>query len=366
MTSTPTTQAAVVNTSVEAQSAAQHLNRPAHRGRLVTVTVVSGILALVFMVWGIMVGSSDLSVADVLRTLAGLGEPGTEFIVFELRLPRALGALLIGLCLGMAGALTQSFSRNPLATPDIIGVTSGAAMGAVATIALGGGTYAVSSLLVGMGIPLVAIVSGLLTAALVYGLAWRSGVDSYRLILIGIGVTAAMTGLTNYLIVKAELGIAAAATQWLVGSLSGISWTSIWPVVIVLLVVTPIALTQTAALNVSQLGDELSAGLGVGVQRHRVIVLACAVIFTAIAVSAAGPIEFVAFVAPQIARVLVRSSRPPLIASAFFGALIVLVADIVGRTVLPWTVPVGIVTAIIGAPYLIWLIVRRPNKDGKA
>lgn len=352
--------------TVEATAVSKGLNKSVHRGRLVTVTVGAGLVSLALLVWGIMVGSSQLAATDVVKTLVGLGDSGMQFIVLELRLPRALGALLIGMCLGMAGALTQSFSRNPLATPDIIGVTSGAAMGAVVAITLGGGSYAVTSLLVGMGIPLIAIFSGLLTAALVYGLAWRSGVDSYRLILIGIGVTAAMTGLTNYFIAKAELGLAAAATQWLVGSLSGISWTSIWPVVVVLVIVTPIALTQTAALNVSQLGDELSAGLGVTVQRHRVIVLACAVVFTAIAVSAAGPIGFVAFVAPQIARMLVRSSRPPLIASAFFGAVIVLLSDLVGRTLLPWTVPVGIITAIIGAPYLIWLIVRRPNKDGKA
>lgn len=329
--------------------------------RLLAVTAASAALACGLMLVGILAGSSGVTPGEVLRTVFVGGDPGLHFIVFELRMPRVIAAMAVGFALGVGGALTQTFSRNPLATPDILGVTSGAAAGAVAVIVAGGGTYAVGSGLLGFGLPAVAIIGGLLTAAVVYGLSWRSGVDSYRLILIGIGATASLTGLTSYLVVKAQLTQAAAAQQWLVGSLSGVSWTSVWPVLLCLGVFLPIALTQTLSLEVSQLGDEMAAGLGVGVQRHRLIVIACAVVLTAVAVSASGPITFVAFVAPQVAQRLARSTRPPTLAAGCIGAVIVVGADIAGRTLLPWPVPVGIITAIVGAPYLIWLLTRSPK-----
>ncbi|MBF4161031.1 FecCD family ABC transporter permease [Nocardioides acrostichi] len=324
---------------------------------------MTGALVAVLLVIGILAGSSGLSVGDVLHTLFIGGDAGQRFIVFELRLPRVAVGLLVGASLGVAGALTQSFSRNPLATPDILGVTSGAAAGAVAAIVIGGGTYAVGSGMLGVGLPAIAVIGGLVTAIVVYGLSWRSGVDSYRLILVGIGVTASLTGITQYLIVRAQLTQAAAAQQWLVGSLSGVSWISVWPVLVSLTVMLPLALTQTRALDLTQLGDDVSVGLGVAVQRHRLIVIVCAVVLTAVAVSASGPIEFVAFLAPQVARRLAATARPPLLASGLIGAAVVTGGDIVGRTLLPWSVPVGIVTAIVGAPYLIWLLTRRNSRE---
>ena len=331
--------------------------------RVVLSTVACLVAALVLAVLGILAGSSSLTVPDVLRTLVGAGTPGQELIVLELRLPRVVGGLVVGAALGLAGALTQTFARNPLATPDILGVTSGAALGAVSAIVLAGGSYSVGAGLLTLGLPAVATIGALVTAGLVYGLAWRGGVDSYRLILIGIGATAALGGITSYLIARAQITEAAAAAQWLVGSLSGISWASVWPVIVVLVVVTPIALLQSRALEISQLGDDISTGLGVNVQRHRLIVIVCAVLLTAAAVSASGPIEFVAFVAPQIVRRLARTGRPPLLASAFMGAVIVVGGDALVRGVLPGEVPVGIITAIIGAPYLIWLLTRRRERE---
>lgn len=331
--------------------------------RTITVTVISGITLLAAVIVAVAIGSTTLPIIDVVRALTGVADATQEFIVLTFRLPRVVGALLVGACLGLAGALTQTFSRNPLATPDILGVTSGAAVGAVATIVIGGGGYAVGSSLLGFGIPVVATVFGLITSAIVYGLAWRSGVDSYRLILIGIGVSATLTGLTSYLLVQAQITQAAAASHWLAGSLAGVTWVSIWPVLVVFLIVTPIAASQSSALEVSGLGDDLSVGLGVGLQRHRLIVIACAVVLTSAAVSAAGPIGFVAFVAPQVAARLARRGRPPLASSALLGAVLVVVADLVGRAAFPWQVPVGIITAVVGAPYLIWLITRRRSQE---
>ncbi|MCP2032098.1 iron complex transport system permease protein [Okibacterium sp. HSC-33S16] len=336
------------------------------RGRVVVVTALCVVVVLALSVLGILAGSSSLSFSDVVVTLLGGGTSGQELIVFDLRLPRVVGGVAVGAALGLAGALTQTFARNPLATPDILGVTSGAALGAVAAIVLAGGSYSVAAGLLSLGLPAVAAIGALLTAAVVYGLAWRGGVDSYRLILIGIGATAALGGITSYLIARAQITEAAAAAQWLVGSLSGISWASVWPVLVVLLVVTPIAVLQSSSLDISQLGDDLSTGLGVAVQRHRVVVIMCAVLLTAAAVSASGPIEFVAFVAPQIARRMARTGRPPLLASALMGAVIVVGGDALVRGVLPGEVPVGIITAIIGAPYLIWLLTRRKERESYA
>lgn len=329
------------------------------RGRVVTVTLAVLLTAGFVFTAGIAAGSANLGLLDVLGTLAGAGTRASEFIVYELRLPRAAAGLAVGLCLGLAGALTQTFSRNPLATPDILGVTSGASAGAVTAIVLGGGGYSVGASLLGFGIPVVATVGGLAAAAAVYGLAWKGGVDSYRIVLIGIGVTASLGGLTSYLVVRAQLTQATAATQWLVGSLSGVSWASVWPMVAALVVVAPIALAQSGPLGISQLGDDVAVGLGVPLQRHRLVVIAAAVLLTAAAVSAAGPVEFVAFVAPQVARRLAGAGRPPLLASALVGAVLVLIADVVARTAFTGEIPVGILTAVIGAPYLIWLLIHR-------
>jgi len=332
------------------------------RGRVLTATLSCLLAGLAVFTAGIAAGSAGLSVLDVLRTLSGNGTRATEFIVYELRLPRAAAGAAVGLCLGLAGALTQTFSRNPLATPDILGVTSGASAGAVVAIVLGGGGYSVGAGLLGFGIPVVATVGGLVAAVAVYGLAWRGGVDSYRIILIGIGVTASLGGLTSYLLVRAQVTQATAATQWLVGSLSGVSWASVWPMLVALALVTPVALAQSAPLDISQLGDELAVGLGVSLQRHRLVVIAAAVLLTAAAVSAAGPVEFVAFAAPQAARRLAGTARPPLLTSAVAGAVLVLGADVAARTAFGTELPVGILTAVIGAPYLIWLLTRRKER----
>ncbi|MBA8815351.1 iron complex transport system permease protein [Microbacterium halimionae] len=339
---------------------------PIHHHRRAIFATASLAIALVLCVLiGLSVGSSSMSIGDLLRTLVGGGTSSEQLIIFDLRMPRVAGAVVIGASLAIAGALTQTFARNPLASPDILGVTSGASLGAVAAIVLAGGTYSVGAGALSIGVPLAAVLGAVVAAALIYVLAWRDGVDTYRLILIGIGLTAAFGGVTSYLIARAEISAAATAAQWLVGSLSGISWSSVWPVMIALVVVLPIALSQTKNLDISQLGDEMPVALGVSVQRHRLIVIGCAVVLTAAAVSAGGPIEFVAFVAPQIARRLGGFGRPPLVASALMGAIIVAGGDAITRGT-PLTVPVGIITAIIGAPYLIWLLTRRTPKGSVA
>jgi iron complex transport system permease protein len=266
--------------------------------------------------------------------------------------------VLVGACLGLSGALTQTFARNPLASPDVLGVTEGAAAGAVAVIVLGGTTGALGTTLSRFGIPSAALAGGLLTTALIYLLAWRRGIDGQRLVLVGIGCGAVLSAITSWLLVRAQIWDAAAAAVWLTGSLNARGWEQAEPVAWALLVLGPAALVMTATLRVLQLGDDSARALGVRLQLAQLATLVVAVGLAAFAVSAAGPIEFVAFVVPQIAMRLTGGSRPPLLASAVFGAVLVVGADLVARVVLPTELPVGLVTAVIGAPYLIWLLVR--------
>lgn len=330
----------------------------AWRPRVLGVTVVAFVAAVVLLVAAVAVGSTAISPVTVVRALAGGGDPADHFIVVTLRLPRALTGALVGLALGVAGALTQTFTRNPLATPDILGVTSGASVGAVAAIVLGGGGFSLGASVLGGTVPAAATAGALIASVLVYGLGLRGGVQSYRLVLVGIGVGATLDAVTSYLLVRAKITLATAASQWLVGSLSGTSWTSLWPLLVTTGVALPLALATSSSLSLGQLGDDVATGVGLAVQRHRLLVIALAVVLTAGAVAAAGPVGFVAFVVPQLAVRLCRTARPPLALSGLLGAALVLVADLAARTVFPWEVPVGILTTVVGAPYLIWLLVR--------
>jgi iron complex transport system permease protein len=330
----------------------------AWRPRVVAVCAAVLLAVVAVTVAGMTIGQYPIRAGDVVRVLLGGGESEYRYIVLELRLPRALVGALVGLALGMAGALTQTFARNPLATPDILGVTGGASAGAVAMIVLGGGTYAVTSDLLRVGLPAAALVGGLIAAAVVYGLSWRSGIDSYRLILVGIGCAAVLTALTSWLLVRSQLADAAQASVWLAGSLNSRTWDHAVPLAIAVAVLMPAGLALTGALRVAQLGDDTARALGVRLELTQFAIIGVAVGLTAAAVAAAGPVGFVAFVVPQLALRLTGGSRPPLLASALVGALLLQTADLLARSVFTWEVPVGLVTTVLGAPYLIFLLIR--------
>jgi iron complex transport system permease protein len=296
-------------------------------------------------------GSFTIAAGDVIRVLLGGGTPAQQLVVLDLRLPRILTALLVGAALAVAGALTQTFARNPLASPDVLGVTSGASLGAVAVIVLGGSAVT--------GVPPAALAGGLVTAAAVYLLAWRRGVDGYRLVLIGIGVGEILTGGVSWFLVRAEILDATRATIWLNGSVAGAGWEQVRPLTLALAVLLPLAVATAFTLQALQFDDDVVRSLGVRLQTAQLAVVLAAVALAAAAVAAAGPIEFVAFVVPQVALRLCGGARPPLAVSAILGALLVSAADLVARTLLPdRELPVGLVTAVIGAPYLLWLLVR--------
>jgi iron-siderophore transport system permease protein len=334
------------------------------RAGLVTLAGLAVLLLLVVL--DLSLGDFEIPVGAVVETLLGGGDPGQQFIVKELRLPQTLVAALVGAALGLSGALTQTFARNPLASPDILGVTEGAAVAAVAVIVLtGAGGYGgglVSGSLASVGLPLAAFAGGLLTAAALYLLSWRRGIDGGRLVLIGIGIGAALSAVTSWLLVKARIEDAASAQVWLNGSLNARGWEHARPLLVTLALLVPIALLLVRTLNAMQLGDESARGLGVRLQSTQLLLLVVAVGLAAVTVSSVGPLEFVAFVAPQIARRLTGGPREPMLASMVLGGCLVVGADLVTRVVLPFPLPAGLVTAALGAPYLIWLLLRTNRK----
>ncbi|MFQ1002145.1 FecCD family ABC transporter permease [Modestobacter sp. SSW1-42] len=328
-----------------------------YRRRSLAVPVL--VLVLLLLVSAVSLGRGDypISVPEVLGALVGGGDDTARFIVVELRAPRIAVAVLVGLALGVSGALIQTFARNPLASPDVLGVTGGAAIGAVAVIVAGGGTTAVGAL-GGLGVPAAALLGGLVMAGLIFGLAWQAGIDGYRLVLVGVGLSAMAQAVVSYLLTRSALFDAAAANVWLTGSLNGRGWDQARPLAIALLLLVPAALAMTRVLDALQFGDETARALGVRVPLAQLAVVLVAVGLAAFAVSAAGPIQFVALVVPQIAVRLTGGSRPPLLTAGLLGALLLTASDLVARTALPETFPVGVVTAVVGAPYLLWLLVR--------
>jgi iron complex transport system permease protein len=308
---------------------------------------------------GLTQGEFPLAPADVLSALAGAGDRATSFIVVDLRLPRGLTAVLAGMALGIAGAIFQEVARNPLASPDVVGVTTGASLAAVALIVLGDASGAVS-------VPLAALAGALAAGVALYALAWRGGVQGYRLVLVGIGVAALAHAGVGYVLTQGRLVDVTQAYLWLVGSLNARGWEHVWPLAAALVVVVPLAPALARRLEALQLGDDMARALGVRIESARLGLLAAAIVLTGVAVAGAGPIVFVAFIAPHIARRLCRSVSPYAVlpAAAAAGALLVVGADLAGRMLFaPTELPVGIVTSIVAAPYFL-LLLRRVSSQG--
>ncbi|MFI0352961.1 FecCD family ABC transporter permease [Actinomadura sp. 9N407] len=323
---------------------------------LVLVTLL--LAAATFLTFCLSIGAGDFPIAlpRVIATILGGGEQVDRFVIMDLRMPRALAGLIVGIALGVSGAITQSIARNPLASPDILGITGGASAVAVFLVTVSGGTAA--AVVSTVGLSAAALAGGLGTGLLVYFLAWRRGIDGFRLILIGISVSAAMHAITNWLLVTADIRDVARAQAWLIGSLDGRTWDEVWIALCCTLVLLAVVAGVAFQFRPMHFGDEVAAGLGVRFSLVRAVMLLCAVLLAGVAVSAAGPVPFVALVAPQVAMRLARFPTPPLVASGLVGALLLNGSDLVARTALPVTLPVGVVTAAIGGPFLVYLLVR--------
>ncbi|WP_431965593.1 FecCD family ABC transporter permease [Actinacidiphila sp. bgisy160] len=319
------------------------------RPRAALVGAGCALLALAVGVLAIGTGDYPLAPGDVLRTLAGNGAPADDFIVNELRLPRVVTALLTGAALALAGAVFQSVVRNPLGSPDVLGFTQGATTGALVVVVTGGGSTALAC---------GAVTGGAVTGVLVYALAWRRGVHGRRLVLVGIGVSAILTGINGYLLTKGQLMDAARALLWMTGSLDGRGRRDCGPLLAAMAVLVPVVLLGCGrGLRIMEMGDDAAYALGVRVQRVRLVLLASAVLLASFAAAAAGPVAFVALTAPQLARRLTRTPGPNLLPSLCTGAVLMVAADWAAQSVFPGRqLPVGVVTGVLGGSYLVWLL----------
>ena len=319
--------------------------------------VVVGALLLATLVLALVaLGTGDypLSVPEVVRAMFATDGGFATTIVLEWRLPRVLVALVFGAALARSGAIFQSLTRNPLGSPDIIGFATGSYTGALIVLTLVGDAYVSTA----GG----AILGGLLTAGAVYLLAYRRGIQGFRLIIVGIAVTAMLHAVNTWLLLRAQVEVAMAASIWGAGSISLVGWEQALPAFGVLAVLGVLVLVLSGGLRQLELGDDAAKAHGMRVEPARLALLVVGVALIAVVTASSGPIAFVALAAPQIASRLTRSAGVPLAASALTGALLLLAADLVAQHALPTAVPVGVVTVVIGGVYLIALLVRQARR----
>ncbi|MFD0021048.1 FecCD family ABC transporter permease [Streptomyces sp. NPDC058382] len=320
-----------------------------HRRAAVAATALVVLLAVVCVAY-LCVGESFVAPGEVLKVV--LGRPSAdELVVGTLRLPRMVVGLLVGLAFGIAGALIQTVARNPLASPDIIGISQGAG-----ALTVGAMTFGITSYTV---LPYLSVIGGVAAAALVYLFAWRGGLHATRFVLIGIGFAVALRSVTTLFLTKGDYLVAQQAQIWMTGSLNGRGYAEAAPIGWTLLVLLPAVLWAARAQRTVTMDDDTATALGVRLGRVRLGLVALGVILASVATGTAGPVDFVALLAPQIARRMTRTAQIPLLCSALLGAVIVVFADLLARRLFsPTELPVGVLTAAVGAPYLIWLIIR--------
>jgi ABC-type Fe3+-siderophore transport system permease subunit len=320
------------------------------RRRFVVVLAAGGLAAAGCLVLGLLAGHTWVRTGDIALWLRGDGLPVVRFALDE-RAPRVVAALLAGGALALAGSLVQATSRNPLAEPGLIGITAGAGLGAVVVTGGGSGTT---------GLIGAAVVGALVAFAVVYGLAWRDGLDADRLVLVGIGLWYGLSSLSAYLLLRANPWDTPRIATWLSGTTYGRSWDEVVPVALALVVGIPVALTCRRELDLLALDDDTPRLVGVHLERTRRIVLGVAALLGALSVAAVGVVGFVGLVAPHLARALVGGRHARILPVAvLLGAVLLGIADVVGRTVIaPAQLPAGLVVAVLGTPYFVYLLAR--------
>ena len=323
--------------------------------RLLIACLLLMVGCLFFALWGLRSGAVTLEISQIIAALTGDEPRSLTMVVTEWRLPRVLMALLIGAALGVSGAIFQSLMRNPLGSPDVMGFNTGAWSGVLVAMVLFGQHLT--------AIALAAMAGGLLTSLVVWLLAWRNGIETFRLIIIGIGVRAMLFAFNTWLLLKASLDTALTAGLWNAGSLNGLTWAKTWPSAPIIILMLAAAGLLVRRMRLLEMGDDSACALGVSVERSRLAMMLVAVVLTAAATALAGPISFIALVAPHIARRLSGTARWGLTQAALCGALLLLAADLCAQQLfMPYQLPVGVVTVSIGGIYLIALLIQESRK----
>ncbi|MNB80095.1 Ferric enterobactin transport system permease protein FepG [compost metagenome] len=323
--------------------------------RLVWSCLLLVLVSLGVAIVSLRSGAVTLDFSQVFNALTGSAPRNITLVVTEWRLPRVMMALLVGAALGISGAIFQSLMRNPLGSPDIMGFNTGAWSGVLVAMVLFGQHLT--------AITLAAMAGGILTSLVVWALAWRNGIETFRLIIIGIGMRAMLMAFNTWLLLRASLETSLSAGLWFAGSLNGLTWSKTLPAAPLILMMFVCALLLVKRLRLLEMGDDSACALGVGVERSRLMLMLVAVVLTAAATAIAGPISFIALVAPHIARRLSGTARWGLTQSALCGSLLLLAADLCAQQLfMPYQLPVGVVTVSLGGIYLIVLLVQESRK----
>ncbi|MEU7594400.1 iron ABC transporter permease [Streptomyces sp. NPDC039022] len=325
------------------------------RGSLVAVAL--GALILVLVALGTFASSTGMSLSETLSGLLGTGDSATVMLVQDFRLPRIAVGVLVGAALGIAGCLTQTLAGNRLATPDLIGVNEGATAAVVASV-VGSSTGMIGEWWLGP-------VGAMLAAALVVLCAGGAGHRGHRVLVVGIGVSTVVGAVTDLVMSRQNDNTAGGVFLWTVGSLSGRDWSVGTPLLLILLGLLPFALAAGNRLQLLRFDDDTAAGLGVPVRRIRALALALAVVLSGVAAGIGGPIAFVALAAPVLADRLGGRARVPVLASGLVGGALIAGADALGRVIAPVEIPVGVVTSVLGGPFLLWVLFRPDRGAGR-
>lgn len=316
--------------------------------RSIVVCVALVLAVIVLALVALTTGSYQISVGQVISALTG-GETGLVYkIVVEWRLPRVVATVVFGAALGVSGAMFQSLTRNPLASPDVIGFSTGSYTGALIMIILVDGSY--------VQVAGGALLGGIATAILVYVLAWQGGVQGFRLIIVGIAVSAMLASLNAWMMLRAKLEVAMSAAAWGAGSLNGVSWEQVGVGGALIAGLLVLAGMLSRPMRQMELGDDVAASHGVRIAVVRLGLVVVGVALTATVTAASGPIAFIALAAPQIARRLARTAGITLTPAACVGALMLGAADFIAQHIAPTPLPVGVITVMIGGGYLGWLL----------
>ncbi|WP_445403116.1 FecCD family ABC transporter permease [Streptomyces sp. LE64] len=320
--------------------------------RTVVLGVTMTVLLLGLALLGLCYGASWSSPGEVLAALVGTDRSP---VILEWRLPRVVAGLVFGAALGVAGAIFQNLTRNPMGSPDVIGLDAGAYTGALVAITVLSGTSA--QLAVG------SVAGGLIVAAVIYLLSFEHGFSGLRLVVIGIAVNAMMTAVNSWIVLRAELEVAIAAVGWSAGSLNGVGWDDLWIPLTLIAVLLALMAARAHAMHQAALGDSIAVTTGVGLDRLRLLMVLVGVGCTATVTAVAGPIAFIALAAPQIGRRLAGAPGVPLLPAALTGAVLLQGADLLAQMLLaPVALPVGVVSTAIGGCYLIWLLTKEVRR----
>jgi iron complex transport system permease protein len=322
--------------------------------RSAVVGLIGTVATVVLLLLALALGDFPLTLTEVVGVLTGRGDALPRIVVMEWRLPRASAAVLFGAALAVAGAIFQTVTRNPLASPDIIGLANGSFTGMLVALLVLGGSW-----------PLItagSLIGGLLAAVLIYLLAYRGGLHGFRFIVVGIGISAMLASVNTWMLLRVELETALFASAWGAGTLNSVTAVTAVPAGVCIVLLLALVPLIAPAMRQLDLGDDVASATGVAVGRARLAAIALAVCLVSIVTAVAGPIAFVALAAPQIARRLTRSAGIPLVTTGIVGGALLLGSDLIAQHVIPLTVPVGVVTVVIGGGYLVWLLIHESRR----